>query len=861
MRRGRFSITATGVLVALAGLWQGVSPLHAAANTHMQKAAFTTVDPNVDAPPPGGQLCLNGNPGVNCNIYTDKQFVWMNGGPVAAGLGDGTYFFAVLEPGGQGGGSSGDPNDGTAKNLSSPFDPYTNRTFSVSGGVVAYGGTHDQDGSLIRLMPYADTGNPGGVYIMAICSLANAPEAAIANLPGVDPSDCKYDAFKIQACSTSCTPPAAGLPLQIVKDAAGADTNTFTWSIAKDVDRTLVKQSGATATFNYTVSVSHDGGTIGGVTVSGLISVFNPNVDSANNTVGVDIDGVQDQLSDSTPCVVSGGGAQTLTAFETDFPYSCSLSGLPLGQLDNTATVTWGGQFLDNGALLAASDPAFSANNSFTFSSITFTEQSVDDCAAITDTLAGSLGTVCSTAPSPTLLTYSHDVTGTPGTCVNQDNTATFTADTSGTTGSASQTVTLCVGADLGVSKGATPTFTRSYAWSIAKSVDRTLVDQLGGSATFNYTVKVNQTSVTDSAWHAMGSITITNPNDWEAITASVADLVNNGGVCTPVDAVVTVPAGSAVTDGYACTYAAAPSPADGTNTATATWDAAAASTPDGSAQGTAPVNFDSPTTTVNRTITVKDTFNGTTTTLGTVTAHDATPFAAATYTYSHTVSVPVNTCVSYPNTAVILETGQSSSQTVTVCGRGGAGALTMGYWQNKNGQAIISGGKATGGVCNSATWLRQYAPFQDLGATATCTNVATYVANVIKAATCGTSTCNAMLKAQMLATALDVYFSDTALGGNKIGAPAPIGGDSIDLTHICRMIDGSSGTSTCSGVNENVSSAYGGGTCLTVSAMLSYAASQSNVGGTNWYGQNKGTQVLAKDSFDAVNNQVAFAC
>ena len=115
------------------------------------------------------------------------------------------------------------------------------------------------------------------------------------------------------------------------------------------------------------------------------------------------------------------------------------------------------------------------------------------------------------------------------------------------------------------------------------------------------------------------------------------------------------------------------------------------------------------------------------------------------------------------------------------------SGALTMGFWQNKNGQGIITG-QASTGVCPSTTWLRQYAPFQDLSSTATCASAATYVYNTIKAATCGGSTCNAMLKAQMLA----------------------------------------------------------------------YAASQSNAGGSTWYGNVKATQVLAKDAFDAINNQVA---
>jgi hypothetical protein len=187
-------------------------------------------------------------------------------------------------------------------------------------------------------------------------------------------------------------------------------------------------------------------------------------------------------------------------------------------------------------------------------------------------------------------------------------------------------------------------------------------------------------------------------------------------------------------------------------------------------------------------------------------------------------------------------------------------GALTIGFWQNKNGQAIITGGAATGGVCKSGTWLRQYAPYQDLSATATCSKVATYTTTIIKAATASGASMNAMLKAQMLATALDVYFSDLALGGNKIAAPKPIGSVAIDLTLICMMIDSSSGIATCGGVYQNAGSAFGGASSLSVSQMLGYAASQSNASGSVWYGQVKATQGLAKNAFDAVNNQVAFA-
>jgi hypothetical protein len=178
-------------------------------------AGFTTVDESQDGP----GHCLNGNPGVNCNIYDGKQYVWLNGGPVTGQISPGTYFFAVLEPAGQ-----NDPNDGGAKNLScpslpcpAPYTAYTDRTFTKNNdGTVTYNGTHDFDNPKIRLAPYADTGNPGGVYILAICSL---PSGYPASGYPVSPSDCKYDAFKIKA-----GPPVT--PFGVVSGAKYYDANT-----------------------------------------------------------------------------------------------------------------------------------------------------------------------------------------------------------------------------------------------------------------------------------------------------------------------------------------------------------------------------------------------------------------------------------------------------------------------------------------------------------------------------------------------------------------------------------------------------------------------------------------------------------
>lgn len=180
--------------VALACMVVAASAL--GAKTPVTGAVYTTVNETIDGP----GRCKNGNPNNNCNHYAGKIYVWLNGGPASNGLSpNGQYFFAVLAPSGQ-----SSPNDGTPDNLSDDFDTYQNRTFTVTNGEVsAYSGTHDYDAprDKIRLYPFADTPNNGGVYIMAVCSLANGYP--------VTPSSCKYDAFKAPDADT--TPPVCVL--------------------------------------------------------------------------------------------------------------------------------------------------------------------------------------------------------------------------------------------------------------------------------------------------------------------------------------------------------------------------------------------------------------------------------------------------------------------------------------------------------------------------------------------------------------------------------------------------------------------------------------------------------------------------
>lgn len=163
-------------------------------------AGFTTFDATQ-----GG--CKDSPNGIDCNNYASKDDVYMSGGPNAAGLSDGDYFFAVLVPGFQNGGFS----DGAGGNLSDTTtgatvgdvgsgDAVANRTFTVGGHeITSYTGSHKTGKSpngreIIQLLPYDDTSNAGGVYILAICQVG-----------ATSPSQCKYDAFRIQS-GTPVTP-------------------------------------------------------------------------------------------------------------------------------------------------------------------------------------------------------------------------------------------------------------------------------------------------------------------------------------------------------------------------------------------------------------------------------------------------------------------------------------------------------------------------------------------------------------------------------------------------------------------------------------------------------------------------------
>jgi hypothetical protein len=457
--------------------------------------------------------------------------------------------------------------------------------------------------------------------------------------------------------------------VEVSKTATPTFTRTYDWDIDKSVDDTLIEiAEGGTATFNYTVEVSHDAGTDSGYAVNGTITIENTSSDDAV------IESVTDEISGVGFVAAVCGVTFPYTLPEGDTLICTYSSALPNGDSrTNTAEV-----ILDYGGI-------FTGTADITFGSPT---SEVDECIDVSDTYDGVQGTVCVGDANPTSFTYQRTESGVAGTCTDYDNTASFVTNDTATPGSDDQTVTVCVGSDLTVTKNATATFTRTYDWDITKDVDATTATiDLGGSATFNYTVNVSHDAGTDSGWSLTGTITVNNPNDWEAIVVDITDAVDNGGVCTVTNGDdVSVPASGSVNRTYSCTYASAPSPASGTNTATATWDAALYHTPTGTDTGTAAANFSgAPTTVVDECIDVTDDVEGF---LGTVCVGDANP---TTFHYSRTIAPADygNVCgtFTFDNTAS-FETNDtaatgSDSETVTVTVLCPTEGCTPGFWKN----------------------------------------------------------------------------------------------------------------------------------------------------------------------------------
>ena len=115
------------------------------------------------------------------------------------------------------------------------------------------------------------------------------------------------------------------------------------------------------------------------------------------------------------------------------------------------------------------------------------------------------------------------------------------------------------------------------------------MIEIAGGMATFNYDVTVTPDGYVDSGYVLGGTITIVNPNNWQDVTVSVADVLDAGGTCAITEAPpYVVPMSDSLVLHYTCTT-------DGSttkNTVNVTWNKDTYHTPTGLATDDAAVSF-----------------------------------------------------------------------------------------------------------------------------------------------------------------------------------------------------------------------------------------------------------------------------
>lgn len=214
--------------------------------------------------------------------------------------------------------------------------------------------------------------------------------------------------------------------LEVTKTASTSYTTTYDWTIDKTGKDTLLELSpGQTYVEQYTVKVSKTA-LDSDFAVDGTISVHNPAPLTATVTGVTDV--VSPSLSANVNCGVTfpytlAAGGTLTCSYSRDLPDASTRT--------NTATAT------TSGAVGGDSGTA-----SVDFSSATVTE--VDECIDLSDTLAGTLGTVCA-GDSTFEFQYTYDIKFDTCGDYTVENTASFVTNDTATTGQDSWSIPVSV--------------------------------------------------------------------------------------------------------------------------------------------------------------------------------------------------------------------------------------------------------------------------------------------------------------------------------------------------------------------------------------------------------------------------------
>jgi hypothetical protein len=212
--------------------------------------------------------------------------------------------------------------------------------------------------------------------------------------------------------------------LTVTKNAATSFTRTFAWHITKVVDQPgpITLAPGTSVDLNYTVGVNVVGVTDSDFAAAGMIKVDNPApmdamLDSVSDVISPDI-----AATVSCPSLTVPAGGSLMCTYSANLPDASTRT--------NTATATLKNN--NNGT----TDFSGTASVDFSTASITY----IDEEVTVTDTYAGYLGTANAlTDTLPKYFMYTRTVTADATFCGSfmVDNTATFTTNDTGETGSA----------------------------------------------------------------------------------------------------------------------------------------------------------------------------------------------------------------------------------------------------------------------------------------------------------------------------------------------------------------------------------------------------------------------------------------
>ncbi|MGJ9404178.1 prealbumin-like fold domain-containing protein [Arthrobacter sp. KK5.5] len=461
----------------------------------------------------------------------------------------------------------------------------------------------------------------------------------------------------------------------------------YDWTITKEASADRIESATGNAAFQYDVVVDASAPRDRGFALSGAIAVGNPNEVAIG---GVVLASPLPGTAAAADCAIRNGGGDAVTSPVTipaggdDFTYACSLPDGTAADAAGTHTVraTW------DSAGYPGTDGTADGTASYDFADatpmVTDGSVTVTDSAADLSALAG--GNVVAAGQAPRTFRYDVGWPGVAGRCTDYANTATYT-EADGGTGAASETVTLCLGADLDVTKNVVSSFDRTYLWDIDKDAagpGTHAADPETGRVTVEYKVTVKPRTSSkdkgyrDTDWAMIGTMSVRNPNTWQAVEATVADSADIGGgaacpvvsgALAPHGAVVdaspaagfqaSIPAGKTVDFAYVCSFDSQPNYA-GTNTATVTWDAARAKTPSGTDSiGTAVTLGTWGKTPVNSTVVVTDSVHDFDPAWTVVWAEGMKP-QTRTYRHTWTVDRP-GTCERFKNIANVSAAGNDA--------------------------------------------------------------------------------------------------------------------------------------------------------------------------------------------------------